>query len=370
MYSLSVIPADLYPKFSQNGGYACYTEGMRDWVVGLKVAVIVGVFFCAGSAHAATLYMDPAETHGYRADTLTMNVRLDTDEGECVNTIDATVEYGSAVAAVDVSTGDSIVSLWVETPTIDQTARTIRFAGGIPNGYCGRVPGDPRLTNIIATLVFQIPGFVVGGGDTKQATVTFGPTTRVLLNDGEGTDAPLRTFGGVITLDDRAGAEIQDPWTKAVGADTVPPSPFSVELVQNDQVYGGNYYIVFSTTDKQSGMDHYEVMEEPIEELSLFRWGVPDVAWAQVKSPYVLKDQNLRSVVRVKAVDKAGNERIAVFAPEEAARVIDPLAAVLVLTVATAFVLLLALVAYVARRRFARAAARSSAPTHSDDVSP
>jgi len=34
-----------------------------------------------------------------------------------------------------------------------------------------------------------------------------------------------------------------------------------------------------------------------------------------VESPYLLKDQKLKSFIYVKAVDKAGNERIATLAP-------------------------------------------------------
>lgn len=342
----------------------CYTGNMKGWALGVYAAVLCGGLFAASHASAATLYMDPIESHGFRADTVTVNVRIDTDEGECVNTVDAVIEYGPAVSAVDVSTGDSIVSLWVETPIIDQNAHTIRFAGGIPNGYCGRIPGDPRLTNTIAKLVFQIPGFAVGGGDTKEAEVRFAPETRVLLNDGEGTEASLRTFGSKIFLDNSAGSAISDPWTKAVNDDTVPPSPFSIELVQNDQVFNGDYYIVFSTTDKQSGMDHYEVMEEPLEELSLFRWGIPDLGWSETKSPYVLGDQRLRSVVRVKAVDKSGNERIAVFAPEETARVVDPLTIVLVLTVVVVMIGAVIGVGFYMRRRLAR----STAPKVPDET--
>ena len=37
------------------------------------------------------------------------------------------------------------------------------------------------------------------------------------------------------------------------------------------------------------------------------------LAWEKVVSPYVLKDQSLNSVIRVKAVDRAGNERIVEF---------------------------------------------------------
>jgi membrane protein YdbS with pleckstrin-like domain len=36
------------------------------------------------------------------------------------------------------------------------------------------------------------------------------------------------------------------------------------------------------------------------------------------RKPYVLKDQTLKSIIRVKAVDKAGNERIVSLQPQSA----------------------------------------------------
>jgi hypothetical protein len=325
--------------------------------ISLRGLFVFALFSCAYAvtslAHAATLYMDPAETHAYRADTFTVAVRIDTDVDECINTVDGVITYDPSVIAVDVSRGDSILSLWVEDPKIDQQNRRITFAGGIPNGYCGRVAGDPRLTNVIARLVFQVPGFSVGGGDDDGiADISFAPETRVLLNDGTGNDAPLRTFPSRVILDDRAGNEVRDEWGDAVDADTEPPAPFSIELVQNDEVFNGDYYIVFSTTDKQSGLDHYEIYEEPIEEMSLFKWGAPDRAWGEAKNPYVLADQDLKSIIRVKAIDKAGNERIAVFAPEDAARIIDPLVAVLAIVGAVAVLIIVIGGAFFIRRRF------------------
>lgn len=309
------------------------------------------------AAYAAMLYMDPSEAHTFRADTVTVAVRIDTDDGECINTADVVVQHDPSIIAVDVSRGDSILSLWVEDPIINPEAHTVTFAGGIPNGYCGRVPGDPRLSNVIARIVFQVPGFSVGGGDTKEAEISFAPETRILLNDGLGTEAPLKVFGAKIALDDKAGIAISDTWSQAVQNDTLPPSPFSIELVQNDEVFGGNYYIVFSTTDKQSGIDHYEVLEEPIQELSLFKWGIPDRAWTNAKNPYVLIDQNLKSVIRVKALDKAGNERIAIFAPEETARLIDSVHIAVVLTLLALVVGVAVLSIIFLRRKFFKASA-------------
>lgn len=286
--------------------------------VALLYVCVLGLFLTHGiSVYAATLYIEPSEHTLSRGDTVTLAVRVNVDEDECINTVDATIEYGDIVRAVDVSRGDSILSIWVEAPIINEDERTITFAGGIPNGYCGRIPGDPRLTNVVAELVFRAPGFSVGRTDENVAEVTFADTTRVLLNDGSGNEARLTTHGTSLTLLDGPGSSITDEWTERVGDDDRPPEPFSIELVQQDGVFSGKYFIAFNTTDKQSGLDHYEVIEESLEESSLFTWGGVNAPWVETESPYVLTDQELGSVIRVKAVDKAGNERIVTLVPDE-----------------------------------------------------
>lgn len=276
----------------------------------------------ASDAAAAYLYIDPAEPSIFRGDTVTLSVRVDTDEAadECVNAIDATITYSDNIRAVDVSRGESIMNVWVEEPVINEEENTITFAGGIPGGYCGRIAGDPQLTNVIAELVFRSPGFNVGGGNAPIANVDFADTTRVLLHDGLGTPAELTYTGAMITLRDSAGSSIEDDWADRVGEDDAPPADFAITLAEDDSAFSGRSYIVFNTVDKQSGIDHYEVMEEPFEEFYLFRWGAADAPWIRTQSPYVLKDQTLNSTIRVKAVDKAGNETVAVLVPDEALR--------------------------------------------------
>lgn len=288
-----------------------------------QVCFGVALFLLVGgsAAEAATLYIDPHARDAFRGDVVSLALRLDVDEDECINTVDATINYTDNIRAVDVSRGNSILSLWVEEPVINETERTITFAGGIPNGYCGRVAGDPRLTNIIAELLFSVPGLSIGRRESgNSAEITFGPETQILLNDGEGTIAPLQTFDATVTLSDSPGTTTQNDWQRRIEADRQAPEEFSVSLVQKDDVFSGKYYIAFSTTDKQSGLDHFEVIEEPIEEMNLFRWGSPEAPWVVTESPYVLTDQTLNSVIRVKAIDKAGNERIAVLIPDESLR--------------------------------------------------
>ncbi len=303
------------------------------------------------TSQAALLYFDPGEASVYRGDTVTLALRLDTDEGECINTVDSVITYGEGIRAVDVSRGDSILNLWVEDPKINETDRTITFAGGITGGYCGRAAGDPSLTNVIAHIVFQSPGFSVGGGDNRTASVEIADQSSVLLNDGFGTLADLRREGSVITLLSTPGMERTDTWREEVSGDTAPPGDFAITLSQDPTAFSGQHFISWNTQDKQSGIDHYEVMEEPLEDFYAFRWGRADAPWIETESPYVLKDQTLNSTIRVKAIDKAGNETIAVFVPDEVLRTLSRDRLVTVGLLSGVFILLLCVVVYVLLER-------------------
>ena len=275
-------------------------------------------------ANAASLYMDPAFSSVGRGDSITVSVRLDTNEAEeeCINAVDGVIRYAEDIELVDVSIGDSIFSVWVEPPKINKEERTVTFAGGLPNGYCGRVPGDPRLTNNIVNLVFRSPGFSIGTNNsgTTSAKVEFAPETTAYLNDGFGTKAELALYGANIDLSATRGASIEDSWREAVITDTVAPAQFSIALERDTVAFNGKYFIVFNTVDKQTGVDQYQVMEEPLSKFWDFDWGRADAPWITARSPYVLDDQSLNSTIRVKAIDKAGNEYIATLVPDEEMR--------------------------------------------------
>jgi len=277
--------------------------------------------FCvmAPVANAATLYMDPNTVSLNRGDAAKVSVRLDTDEaaGECINAIDAVISYSANIIPVDISIGKSIFPIWVEAPTINKENNTISFAGGIPNGYCGRVQGDPNLTNTLVEIFFRAPGMQVGGGDERTAaTAQFTDETTAYLNDGAGTPAQLQKIGANFTLGDSIGSEILDPWSGDVQNDNIPPEEFSATVEKIDN----KWFVVFNTTDKQTGISHYEVIEETISQSQLFDFGAATAPWVETRSPHLLKDQTRNSVVRVKAIDKAGNEYVATVPVDESAR--------------------------------------------------
>ena len=290
--------------------------------------VLVVLYAYVPNSYAATLYMDPASTTISRGDAITVAVRLmpDKNEGECVNVIDAVINYTDNIQPIDVSIGKSIFSMWVERPVIDKENRRITLAGGIPNGYCGRVDGDPMLTNIIAEIIFRSPGMQVGQSESGDvATLSFSNETKALLNDGLGTEAPLTIFGSSINLNKNPGPQLADDWRQSVKDDNIPPEEFSISLNRDEKGinFNGKYFIDFTTTDKQTGISHYEVMEEPVSQLYSFNWGGVGASWVTEESPYVLKDQSLNSTIRVKAIDKAGNEYIATLVPDESLKTIS-----------------------------------------------
>lgn len=317
-------------------------------------STVFGLFIFAsipGDVSAALLYFDPGEVDLYRGDTVTIGLRIDTDVDECINTVDAIIHYDPSIKAIDVSRGDSILNLWVENPVINEVDHTITFAGGVPGGYCGRIPGDPSLTNVVLEIVLQSPGFVIGAGDNPSARIWVDEKSQILLHDGLGTNTSVKSQEAKVNLLPTAGPENSDAWRTEVNADEELPSDFIITLSKDEVAFSGKYFITFNSLDKQSGIDHYEIMEEPIAEFNSFTWGRADAPWVVSESPYVLVDQTLNSTIRVKAIDKAGNERIGVLVPDNALRTMSHKAMAVWFIVGSATVLLIGLIGFILFRR-------------------
>ncbi len=334
----------------------CYILHVSMKALGMGLGLVCVALLLAPTASAATLYLSPTKVELNRGDSTKLSLRLDVDEDECVNAIDGVLSYTENVEPIDISRGTSIMSIWVEEPVINRDARTITFAGGIPNGYCGRIVGDPRLTNNIIDVVFQSPGFVIGGGagtSSTMARVEVAEDTQVYLNDGFGTRTNVNRYGADLMLATTVGNTIQNPWGDVIAADEQAPEAFSIALERTKSAFDNDWFITFNTTDKQTGIDHYEVMEEPLKDFWSFRWGEVTAPWIEARSPYVLEDQTLNATIRVRAVDKAGNEYVAVLVPEEAQRTMTMNALVIYAAITAGIISLLLIIGgvFIVRKR-------------------
>lgn len=289
-----------------------YTVSMRSVCLRLVLVVFLMPFLAPVDALGAQIYLDPtSDTYG-SAEEFSIPVRID-PQGECINAVEVVVAYDPAsVRVLEVLTGDSIISLWIARPMIDNTAGRVTFMGGIPGGYCGRVPGDVGNTNVLVNMIAT--GADTEGTGDRIIEFFIEPNTAATLNDGTGSLADLTVFGATITL--VSGIETPDPtWVAEIRSDTIAPEDFDIILVQGPSEGNALHYIVFNTMDKQSGISHYEVLETDPNHFGLLTWMPRKAHWVRAESPYVLRDQTLRSTIMVKAVDKNGNERIVTYTP-------------------------------------------------------
>lgn len=282
-------------------------------------------------AGAATLYLEPAEGEYGPGDSFKAAIKIQV--GECINTVSTGLKFPADVLqVVDFLSGESILNLWLESPQkadLPEINREgiIRFTGGIPGGYCGPIPGDPGDSNKIGEVIFALPGMIFGDLP-EYLELELLPDSQVLLNDGLGTADSLQLRNSRLKTSNISKGLVMEG-RDIIKNDRIPPEPFIVELYDDTNLYQGRYYIIFSTVDKQSGIDHYEVMEERIPEPEqqktflgrVFKAKEPASIWQPAQIPYLLADQSLNSKIKVKAIDRNGNERLVEFIPPEDIRV-------------------------------------------------
>lgn len=268
-----------------------YTVAMR-----YTLLFAIALVLLPTSSFAATIYLDPDTATYGRGDTFVMSVRLD-NEDVCINAAEVEVSYPTdTLRAVDFSRGSSIFSLWVRDPEIDTEKGMVRFAGGIPGGYCGRIPGDPVISNVLGKIIFTAVGT-----SAEEVRISVTPASSAYLNDGLGTEASLSLQGASLQIGPEPVLS-ENAWLAQIEEDKTPPDAFEVQVLSEKNVFGGKYFLVFSALDKQSGIDHFDIYERG--------------AWKRIESPYQLRDQALRNPVQVRAVDKAGNERLGAYDPD------------------------------------------------------
>ncbi len=278
------------------------------------------------SSQAATIYLESDSQEYHIGDEFRVDIMVD-KVGECFNTAEIEIDFPKDILNfINFSDGESLLSLWLEKPNSDNIQEInklgrLKFTGGIPGGYCGKIPGDPGVSNKLGAIFFKAKNVAEG----VEISID-NQNSKILLNDGQGSFDNLKVKNLKLDILE-ASSTSKNEWKELLKKDKIPPEPFVVELRQNPNMFDGAYYIIFSTTDKQSGIDHYEVLEIKLEEQLGIKpkrsfWDIvlgrkkKTPKWEKVESiPYKLKDQSLESIIKVKAVDKAGNERVVEYVP-------------------------------------------------------
>jgi hypothetical protein len=146
---------------------------------------IVNIGF-AQAQEKATIFLSPKSETVLVDSTFEISVFLDT-HGASINAVELNLKFSAdTLRIVEKSGGTSLISLWLEPATYSNAQGTARFTGVIPNGITTQ-------SGLITTLTFK----AIKSG---RAVIEVLPSSRVLANDGLGTNVPVEFGRGIYTV--------------------------------------------------------------------------------------------------------------------------------------------------------------------------
>lgn len=282
-----------------------YAKNKKFFIV---LFVLISGLSLSSEAFAQSLSLKSVKSEYRVGDSFAVSLAINTD-GKPINTVSGTIIVPpEMLKIIDVRSGNSIISLWVERPHEDVGRGTIAFTGGVPGGFNG---SDGPIVSF-------------GVRAARAGSVTLDVRDfRVLLNDGEGTEVNASIKPLTITIKEAAPKPVPPPSKKGEevlpppapspepqevyqpAPDTVPPEPFAPLISQHPSVADNKFFVSFFAVDKDSGISHYEIREEPVV-LSWFT-NVFSADWVRGESPFVLRNQLWINRVRVRAYDNSNN---------------------------------------------------------------
>lgn len=147
---------------------------------------VVLVLPSTSKAANASLSMSPNSGSYEVGSTFDVSVYLDT-QSQSVNTIELNIKFPpDKLQLVSSSTGKSIIGIWTSLPKYNNENGTIYLVGGIPGGV-------NVSRGLISTFTFRVRA--VG-----SAVVKF-ENSRVLLNDGLGTEVLTNNYNSIYSLE-------------------------------------------------------------------------------------------------------------------------------------------------------------------------
>jgi len=261
-------------------------------------AIFLGVagFLGVERAQAGNIYLESGSYLKNGQRYYELKVFSDT-QGRKINVLAGEMRYAEKDLNFErTNSGGSIISHWVERPDQVKDGK-IKFSGGIPGGLQSE-------KGYVFSAIFSRPE-----NSTASQTEIILQNLSEYLSDGKGTQNNLADYKFILYF---AGTE-----TENFSADIEPPEVFAPYVYFDYYIEGGKWVVFFNAQDKGWGIDYYEIYESQIKydmdelkNLDSLDWKFSDGLRA-----YVLGDQNLTSYIYIKAVDKAGNIRLAEVLP-------------------------------------------------------
>lgn len=257
----------------------------------MRYVLFLIILFFPAASFAAELRFDQSSTAIRAGDTFVVDVTLQTG-GDSINAVEGSVLFSQELSLVDVRLHNSIVPLWVSPPEKKEEG-VVNFVGILPGGYSG--------TGVLFSLVFS-------ANQKGAAHISFWGNTAAYQNDGQGTATKLSIPALSFPID----ASVGTPNIVTLEKDLFPPEPFT-PMVNSGEPFGlKGPVVVFTTQDKNSGVARYDISRS-------YRRNENDssLVWRSVQSPYEFVAGDSTRYLYVRAVDRAGNESVAILSPQD-----------------------------------------------------
>jgi len=275
-----------------------------------KIIILLSTFCFLFSLHASAASLNlvsPVSEIGVGR-KFYVDLMLDS-EGDDVNAAQGIVNFPNDILKFDsLNDGDSVITFWAEKPqekqaTSDKRQGEISFSGVIPGGFNGVL--SPYYQGARPGKILRLY-FIARAEGNVFIRLT---NVKILLNDGQGTEAPLTISN--LRISAQGGSASGGQISNTEAKDTESPEDFLPQITNDPNLFSGKYVLVWNAKDKGSGIDHYEVAEQR----GSITQDYTKLPWQTAESSYLLKDQSLKSFIYVKAVDRAGNIRIVYLLP-------------------------------------------------------
>ena len=147
---------------------------MKKLLLFLLILILSFAIIPSANAQSASLYLSPSRGNFTIGSTFTVSIYLNT-EGNEINVVQADLKFPpDKLQVTSPTTGSSFVSEWLTPPSYSNTQGLTSFKGGILGGIT-------TSSGLVSSITFR----AVSSG---IARIRFLEGSRVLLNDGKGTD--------------------------------------------------------------------------------------------------------------------------------------------------------------------------------------
>lgn len=138
-------------------------------------------------AAGASLTLSPAQGSYFVDSTFNVSILLNTG-GAAINAVDAHLTFPAGLLqVVNPTVSQSFIQIWTAGPSYSNTDGTLSFQGGLPS------PGITTSAGIVSTIEFRAKA-------AGSATIKFTNDSKILANDGAGTNILTTKSPGTLTI--------------------------------------------------------------------------------------------------------------------------------------------------------------------------